>query len=67
MLVLVVDGELLVVDGSCSEISLLDAVPYIYIQYSSFSSPLVAANDLARQLPRAALALARTIPLGLVV
>jgi len=30
-------------------------------------SPLVATNDLARQLPRAALALARTIPLGLVI
>ena len=40
---------------------------YIYIQYRSSSSPLVATNDLARQLSRAALALARTIPLGLVI
>ena len=63
---LVVDRELLIVDGSCSEISLLDGAPYIYIQYRSSSSPPVATNDLARQLPMA-LALACTIPLGLVI
>jgi len=53
--------------GKCSEISLLNGAPYIYIQYRSSSSPPVANNDLARQLPRAALALACTIPLGLVI
>lgn len=37
---LVVDRELLIVDGSCSEISLLDGAPYIYIQISSSSSSL---------------------------
>jgi len=42
--------------------------PYMqYIQYSSSSSPLVATSDLACIIPTAALALARTIPLGLVV
>jgi len=52
--------------GKCSEISLLNGAPYIYIQYRSSSSPPVATNDLARQLPMA-LALACTIPLGLVI
>jgi len=50
-----------------SEMSLLDGVPYVYIQYSSSSSPLVATSDLARFIPIAALALARTMPLGLVI
>jgi len=53
--------------GECSEISLLNGAPYIYIQYSSSSGPLVASSDLARFIPRAALALARTIPQGLVI
>ena len=40
---LVVDGELLIVDGAarkCSELSLLEGPSYIYIQYSSSSSSL---------------------------
>jgi len=47
---------------------LLDEAPYMYMKYSSSSSSsIVAISDLARFIPSAALALARTIPLGLVI
>jgi len=50
----------------CLEISLLDGAPCIYIQYRSSSSPLVATNDLARQLPTAATSyIARKVPSSL--
>ena len=40
----------------------------MYMKYSSSSSSsIVAISDLARFIPSAALALARTIPLGLVI
>ena len=61
---LVVDRELLIVDGD--KLARWGSL-YIHTILLFLQLPLVATNDLARQLPRAALALARIIPLVLVI